>query len=268
VAYRKVGSGRAVILLHNAGSDHRIWERQVDELSKTHALYAVDLPGFGASDRPDLPYDLEFYVRFLRDFITGLALEKPVLVGNCIGSAIALEYGRRYPAEVHALILFNTLAGREMLRPGIGPNLPATASVRLLMPLVSLALRLSGRLRERLARELFGARDPSPTDPVFRLVQEHARDPKQVRSRWNLLRGLDSYGKVRNVEESLLPPTLLIWGESNRVLSRPAIDAFSEKIDPHGEIWLQGGGHLAMAEQPGPANDAIRNFLERGPGKG
>jgi pimeloyl-ACP methyl ester carboxylesterase len=72
-------------------------------------VIAVDLPGFGRSDRFDAGTTLELYVRWLKRFVADLELAPVVLVGNCIGSLSALHYAARHPQAVSGLVLLHTL---------------------------------------------------------------------------------------------------------------------------------------------------------------
>ncbi len=77
VAYARAGGGPAMIFLHNGGSDHRIWDRQLERFAGSHQLFAVDLLGYGESDRPEIDYTLELYVAMLEALIDHHRLERP-----------------------------------------------------------------------------------------------------------------------------------------------------------------------------------------------
>jgi pimeloyl-ACP methyl ester carboxylesterase len=90
------GPGRPVILLHDLGSNARIWERVAPRLA-ARALQplAPDLRGHGLSDRPDGDYGFDTFYRDLAAFITASELERPVLVGHSWGALLALDYAAR-----------------------------------------------------------------------------------------------------------------------------------------------------------------------------
>src|SRR5699024_2432924 len=71
-------TGSPVILLHGAGVDSAniSWNDVIGPLSKTHRVFAPDLPGYGASDKPDIEYSLSFYMDFLKQFMNTLNLNQ------------------------------------------------------------------------------------------------------------------------------------------------------------------------------------------------
>ncbi|MBF0395952.1 MAG: alpha/beta hydrolase, partial [Desulfobacterales bacterium] len=126
IYYKKIGSGRPVIFLHNGGNSHVIWERQISFLSDSHECYAFDLPGYGMSANPGIRYSLSLYTGFLDEFLLRSSLGPVTLVGNCIGSAIALRYAIEKPINVDRLVLFHILS-KSTVRDGmIGPVFRAT----------------------------------------------------------------------------------------------------------------------------------------------
>ena len=97
VAFRRVGSGPSLLLLHGAMCDSRDWSRQLDDLAADFTVIAWDAPGCGDSD--DLPspdYGLYDLVDTLAGFIRELRLDLPHVVGLSLGSILAL-------ARIHRL---------------------------------------------------------------------------------------------------------------------------------------------------------------------
>ncbi len=262
VRYRELGEGFPILFLHNGGSDHRIWQYQLEKFAPNFRVVAVDLPGFGTSHRPDRPYDLDFYVDFVKDFVGARGWDSLILVGNCIGAAIALEFAKRYPSLVKSLVLFNVLGGRWMIRPTSGINLPVRPATRLYLEGLGKILSRSAFARRVVARGLFGDRGSWENDDVFRHLLELSGRPEQVRSRWNLIRGLDSYGRFgKGFPRPAVPRTLLFWGAKNRVLSEETGKEFSAWLGPERMVWVPKAGHMAMVEASELVNAEIAEFL-------
>ena len=100
--------GRPVILLHGGGTDSALlsWCAVMQQWDGSgYRLIAPDLPGYGASGKPDVEYSADYYADFLQRFIAALGLECPVLCGFSMGGTVALQYALRHPESVDKLVL-------------------------------------------------------------------------------------------------------------------------------------------------------------------
>ncbi len=85
--YLRAGeTGSALVLLHGGSADSASlsWRPSMDLFSRSHRVFAPDLPGYGLSAKPDLNYTVEYYTRFLSHFVQQLGLEERFsLAGGC-----------------------------------------------------------------------------------------------------------------------------------------------------------------------------------------
>src|SRR5436190_24119095 len=81
IAYRRLGSGPVVVLLHGGLSDGREWQAQLDQLSDEFTAVAWDAPGCGGSSDPPPEFGLTDYAVCLASFIVRLGLGRPHVVG-------------------------------------------------------------------------------------------------------------------------------------------------------------------------------------------
>jgi len=251
-----------MVFLHNGGSDHQIWHYQLPVFSQWYTTYALDLLGFGQSDKPDIEYDLELYRGLLKSFVESMGLTEPVLVGNCIGAAAALEYALLYPEGVKALILFNVCGGRIMLKKTTGLGLEAGPSMKEHYLTLFRSVGKIPWLHRYVVNQLFG---PPPKDnPVFEHLRDLQHTAEHANSRWNLMRGLDTFNKFsRDFDKpDGFPPTYLLWGEENRVLSATCGLELAVVLRPDRLSRLRGAGHMAMNEKPALVNLLVQQFLE------
>jgi len=91
------GEGDPIVFLHNGGGNLWNWAHQIEHFGSSHRVIAPDLPGFGRSHRPANPLTLDDFVSGLGGLLGSLECRRPLLVGNCIGASIALEYALRHP---------------------------------------------------------------------------------------------------------------------------------------------------------------------------
>src|SRR5512134_3399888 len=76
-------SGSPIVLLHGGGADSATlsWSLTVEALAQQHRVYAPDLPGYGDSDRPDLVYSTDYYLKFVCDLLDALELKRTSIAG-------------------------------------------------------------------------------------------------------------------------------------------------------------------------------------------
>jgi pimeloyl-ACP methyl ester carboxylesterase len=102
----EAGQGPPVVLLHGLGATKASFLPTLGALAGGHRVIAVDLPGFGDSDKPLWAgYDAAFFCRSVVALLDALALDRAALVGNSMGGRVALEVGLREPARAPRLVL-------------------------------------------------------------------------------------------------------------------------------------------------------------------
>jgi pimeloyl-ACP methyl ester carboxylesterase len=115
LAYERVGTGDAVVLLHGWPGDHQDWREVVARCADRADLVAPDLRGFGESDRhpedPERAYSLPAQVASVIALIEELRLRPPVIAGYDVGSRVAQGIARERPELVRALVLAPPLPG-------------------------------------------------------------------------------------------------------------------------------------------------------------
>ena len=263
VKYIEVGSGEPMMFLHNGGSGQWIWHYQIKHFAKKYRVFAFDMLGCGASDRPNATYDLNFYTQMTEEIIEQLNLQNLILVGNCVGAAAALEYASRDSSRLKALILFNLCGGRHMMTPLVRlasfslPDFLEPVHFAMLKALEHIPFVMKSAVRTNYAVL------PKSTDPVFLKESKEAFKPAQTQSRLNLTKGLSSFNKYSHdfVRPSHLPPIVVFWGKQNRVLPLANGLQFCERLQPARTQIVENAGHLAMAEKPDYVNLKIENFL-------
>lgn len=109
--YLSAGSGPAVLLLHGWPTSSLLWRATMPAIAKKNRVIALDLPGFGASDKPlAASYSFRFYERILNGLLEELELEDVGLAVHDLGGPVGLYWGLRNQAKVRKLALLNTLA--------------------------------------------------------------------------------------------------------------------------------------------------------------
>ena len=272
LVYERAGSGSPIVFLHNLGSSRLIWKRQVEQLMRTHDVVALDMLGYGDSDRGERSeYTLENYADALAALIDELRFDKVALVGNCVGSATALSYAARNPGRVSALVLANpatydTIEWRPLgLLIRLGNRLPALA--RAISPLSRVAL--PKWVATAIVKQQIGQ-----AGKENRVLDEpHIRELRDLWTRPGALQPTVDSDIAANFATAFVeldrmskdadfPPICTIWGAQNAVLSPRRGQRLNQSVlQPERDEVLADSGHLPMVEEPDRVTAIITDFI-------
>lgn len=247
------GEGPALLFLHGTGGSGKVWFNQLRRFEAAYHVLAPDLPGYGRTPLPETLRSIDDYPAFVQHLMDALGLERAVLIGNSMGGRVALQLALDAPERVAGLVLVNA-SGLKL------PGIP-TVNVRETDP-AEFASLLFYNPSSRSANPSSRGANPSTTDPgaiAARLTQT----PEQRQARETMLR-LTAGPLRRDMQDRLgeiQAPTLVIWGEGDRIIPAAYAEAFAAGI-PHARLELiPRAGHVPMLEKPGAVNEAIARFL-------
>ncbi len=110
-----VGKAAPVVLIHGVGMQSAAWGPQIDDLSKTHHVIALDMPGHGKSDRIPLGSNLPDFLDWLLAVLDALDLERVCLAGHSMGALIAGGFAVCCPHRVERVALLNGVFCRDQI---------------------------------------------------------------------------------------------------------------------------------------------------------
>jgi haloalkane dehalogenase len=256
--YLEQGSGEPVLMLHGWPTSSYLWRGVVPIVGEGSRAIALDLPGYGRSDKPlDASYSFRFYDRVLSGFLEAVGVERLGLVVHDIGGPIGLYWAAQHPERVTRLALLNTLVfARPSLAvvafmasaktPGVRSWLTSPRGLRF-------AMRLGVHDKSRLSEEAIAAYQAPFASQDSRKVLRKAAI------------GLTPKG-LKEIEEWLPRievPVRLLYGEKDRIL--PDVAKTMRKVEervPDNELsTLPGCGHFCQEERPEEIGTELAAFF-------
>ena len=238
----------AVVMLHGMGHwTEAAWSSLAAHFAHSHRVVAFDLPGFGASDKPDVHYSLAYFTSALRAVVRATRVHEFALVGHSLGGLIAANYAAYHPGQIRALGLLDP-AG--FLRT---PRLAA----RIAGSRLALTLRLRLRpprafVRATLRRAVYddGVLGPDVRERAYAL----ASDPATVRAFLRVYAGAaDQWRGMRELHARFAAyggPTTLIWGREDRYIPARGLRS-ARRVYPHADaLVIPRCGHCPGIEYP------------------
>jgi haloalkane dehalogenase len=258
IAYRESGTGPPVLLLHGWPTSSLLWREVMVPIARTNRVVAIDLPGFGASDKPlDVRYNFAFFGRVLDLFLAKLGIAELGLAVHDLGGPIGLHWLLHGPGRVTRLALLNTLvypefsdAVKEFVRACATPE----SSAKLTSP--------SGL--EEILRD--GLADRASLEPeTLAVLLEPFRTPESRRALAAAGIGVERRGFIAIAQKlpSLRVPVRIVYGERDRLLPDVATTMARVKADlPQAEVTaLPHRGHFIQFEAPEQVGDLLARFF-------
>ena len=257
VNYVEIGSGPPLLLVHGLAGSWQNWLETIPHFAGTHRVLALDLPGFGESPMPAERISIPGYGRLIDAFCEAVGVERGPVVGNSMGGFIGAEMAIQHPHRVEKLVLVSA-AG---LTIEYQRNERALALMRRLEAVLSWTAthpRAEFYLRPRARwglRYVFAHPERLPGPLVVEQVRGSGK-PGFI----DALDALSDY-PIRDRLERIAAPTLVVWGDRDRLVPVDDADAFEELIPNARKIVYEDTGHVAMLERPERFNRDVEEFL-------
>jgi pimeloyl-ACP methyl ester carboxylesterase len=241
VHYYVGGEGPPLVMVHGIASRAADAALAYRALAKGHRVYALDLLGFGESDKPpDASYTVAMQAELVQGFLNAMHLRKTDLLGVSLGGWIALKVAAERPERVRRLVLVSSA----------GLKYPTELQETSFSPTNLEELRASF------------ARQTDAKVPEFVLRDFLRRSGKR---RWVVTRSMRSALKAEDALDGRLQrvtmPVLLVWGTHDRIIPIHVAASMQREM-PHARlVRLEGCGHLAIIECRDRALPAIVKFL-------
>ncbi|HSE32050.1 MAG TPA: alpha/beta hydrolase [Pyrinomonadaceae bacterium] len=245
IHYVNYGEGSdALVLIHGWTQSIDAWRDQIPELAKRNRVIAIDLPGHGKSDKPEVKYSMDYFARAVEAVMRDAKVNRAVLVGHSMGTPVARQFYRKYPDKTIAIVIvdgalkpFGDAAMMNGLIEGLrGPNYKQT--------ITQMFSGLSGPSLAPEIKDRIAAATMSTPQPVLVSAMEGMADP----TIWG--------------DDKINVPVLALMAKNP--FYPPDMEAASRALVPNVEYhtW-EGVGHFLMMEKPKEFNAAVIAFLDK-----
>lgn len=258
VAYVVRGHGEPLVFLHSihAAAWSAEWRHTVSAFDD-HTCYALDLLGFGASERPPIAYTADLYLELVRDFVRDVVGEPAVLVGSSLGGTYAIEVAATHPELVRAVCAIGP-AGVSRLTNNGGA---AGALVQGLFRTPVLGEALFNALVSRSSIRFF-LKDIYADRIAPEAVELFWQSANQPNARFapSAFVGMRLNVDIRRSLPALTCPLLLVWGTA--AAQTPFGEASAVRaLVPNAEFVPIRAGDLPHEERPQLFNPVLQRFL-------
>ena len=254
-------SGSAVLLIHGLGGFVENWMHNIGPLSERHRVYALDLLGFGLTDKTPLVRNMYQLVDFIDAFLETIRPGRVALIGNSLGGGLALYYTVQHPEKVDKIVLADNA--------GMGRQVCADFRWCAVPVLNNFITRSSRESTARILSTLVYDRSKI-TKEFIDLAFKYASAPGAVKALMTTLyAGIDIFGQrsklTRRLREELAGlkvPALVIWGRQDRIIPLSHGYIARDRIPGARLEIIDNCGHMPMFEQPEKFNRLVLDFLD------
>ncbi len=247
----------SIVLLHGWGVSSYLWRHNILPMAAAgYRVTSIDLPGHGASDAPGTvgAYTLDRFVEHVEAALDALGIERTAIAAQSMAGKVALEFARRAPSRVRALLLFGPV-GFGLIPPwqALAPLLPLLPGS---VPSLLVPRRVVEFVQHRVYGKLgwFSSRD---VDEYWAPTQF----PDVVRAQLQMLKEFDWSPWESSALAGCTVPTQVVFGTRDRTV-RPTHAAPLAAALPNGRLtWIEDGGHVVMEEVPERTNALILDAL-------
>ena len=246
IHYFTGGTGEPLVLVHGLGSSALDFVFLMPGLAKGHRVFALDLLGYGASDRPDVDYSVTLQTGILRQFLDGQGLARVDLAGLSMGGWIALRFAAQSPERVRRLVLLDSA----------GMKFTPTFDLRLLSPHTMADMQAMEKLLT-----------PHPERAPEFIMRDFLRQLREEdwviqRTLANMITGREFMdGKLGGVTM----PVLIVWGKQDVLTPLSTAEALHREMPQSVLVVLDGCGHIAPIECHDRVLQEMQRFLAANP---
>jgi pimeloyl-ACP methyl ester carboxylesterase len=245
VHYRNYGEGKeAVVFIHGWSCNANFWKANIPAFVNQSRVIAIDLPGHGESDKPQITYSMDLFARAIDAVLQDAKVERATLVGHSMGTPVIRQFYRKYPDKTRALVIVdgslrpfsNPEQMKQFLEPFRGPNYKEQAER--MIGFVAQAVK-----DKKTLEEIRAAMMSTPQHVMVGAFEAMLDD-----AIWK--------------EDKINAPTLAVMAKQPQWSAEyeKFVNGLVPGIDY--QMW-EGVSHFLMMDEPQKFNDAVLAFLKK-----
>ena len=269
IRYTVAGTGKPLLLIHGFGASIGHWNKNIPILAEAgYRVFALDLLGFGGSDKAPIEYTLELWQSQIKDFWTEHINEPTIFIGNSIGALISLMLVTNHPEIAAGGVLINCAGGLNH-RPGdLNPILSTAmgAFTKLISSPVTGNLIFNNiRRKSQIRRTLYQVyRDRNAvTDELVEMLYQPSCDAGAQKVFASVLTA-PAGTSPNELLPNLTLPLLVLWGEQDPWTPVAGARIYRDLADNNPDVQFEiipNAGHCPHDEDPEAVNAKIIHWL-------
>ncbi len=240
------GSNGNIVLIHGIGGFAERWSTVIPLLSKKYRVIALDLPGYGYSDKPSIDYTPEFFSKFVFDFLDSIGIRKTNMIGTSLGGQIVVECAITQNKMIEKIVL---VAPSGMMKSST-PTLDA----------YSMAALYPSYDTVKTAYEMMTGSNKVSTEAIEEFIKRMTQ-PNAKMAFMSTLLALKNVPPITDRLSNIVVPTLLIWGKHDTLIPVKYANDFASLIKNCQLEIMENCGHTPHIEEPAKFSQIVLNFL-------
>lgn len=250
IRFLEDGNGdQNLVLLHGLGGYAERWRDSMEYFSKKFHVYAPDLLGYGESDKPSIDYTPELFTKFTFDFIQTLKLQNTSMAGTSLGGQIAAECAATQNPIIKKVVLICPAGIMKKSTPTLDAY--------------TMAALYPNKEAVKTAYKMMIGNGKDVSEYTINHFMEVMSKPNAKMVFLSTLLGLKNTPVVSEKLKMIKIPTLIIWGEDDKLIPIEYAEQFHSLITGSEIHIIKGAGHSLYAEEPKKLAELVIKFLEK-----
>ena len=242
------GSDGNVLLVHGLGASAERWARVIPNLSKKYHVIALDLIGYGFSDKPSVDYTPAFFSQFIFDFLNTLGITKTSMIGSSLGGQIVTECAITQSKIIEKIVLVSPSGMMKQSTPTLDAYMLA-------------ALYPTQDGTKTVFQMMAGIHKEVDSDTIDGFIQRMTL-PNAKMAFMSTILGIRNAVPLSERLAKISVPTLVVWGKHDTLIPIIYSKDFISSIKNCQFVEMESSGHTPYVEEPKKFSEIVFKFLD------